>query len=191
MHKNYIIIAVIAMLLSQVGLLLWLGHPLICDCERLKLWDGVIQSSENSQHILDWYSFSHFIFGFLVYFALWITRMNFNWPKHLGTAFVILVLVSSGWEIFENTHYAIGRFQENTISYEYRGDSVVNALMDTTVMSLGFFAAGYLPVWLSILIIASMETTMIIFTRDGLILHGLMFVYPIKSIFHWQASLTK
>jgi hypothetical protein len=162
----------------------WMGRVPICDCGYIKLWHGQTYSSENSQHLTDWYTPSHIAHGFLFYAALhWLMPRHGFWPR-----LAVATLVEAAWEVIENTETVIRHYRETTIALDYFGDSVINSASDMAAMWLGFWLAARLPVWLSVAVVLAMELFVGWMIRDNLTLNVLMLLWPIESVKAWQGG---
>jgi Protein of unknown function (DUF2585) len=178
------ILVLVGIILLTAAWLLWIGREPICKCGYIKLWHGQVVSSENSQHISDWYTPSHIIHGFLFYGLLFLVarRLSFGWRL------VIATIIEAAWEILENSDAVIERYRSVTISLDYYGDSVLNVVADLLAMVIGFFLASRLPVRVTVALIVLFEAVTIWIIRDGLALNILMLLYPVETVADWQAG---
>jgi hypothetical protein len=174
--------AAIGLVCLAAAIELAMGRVPWCKCGYVKLWHGVVQSSENSQHLTDWYTFSHIIHGMGFYFLLWLVARRMP----ADARFVLAVLLEASWEVLENTPMVINHYRAATISLDYFGDSVINSMSDIGAMMAGFWLARRIPVWASIGLIVVMEVAVAAIIRDNLALNILMLVYPLEAVKRWQ-----
>ncbi|MBI4093510.1 DUF2585 domain-containing protein [Candidatus Kaiserbacteria bacterium] len=181
MRKYAAAIAVLILAVQALVLFLF-GQPAICECGFVKLWEGVVLSSGNSQHFTDWYTFSHVIHGFIFYLALW-----FFFPRMpLLSRFVIALGIEAAWEIVENTPWLIEHYREQALAQGYVGDSIINSISDTLAQGLGFLLAWRMPVLVVITLGIAMEFYVGFSIRDNLFLNVLGFFHQFDIISTWQ-----
>jgi len=172
-------------ILAAGGIIYGMGHPLICKCGFVKLWHGGRGDNQMSQHIADWYTYSHVLHGVIFY---WLITLIAQGRLSMAARLLIAVFIEAGWEILENTPLIINRYRAVTISRDYFGDSVTNSVFDIVAMMLGFMLAARLPAWVTVALIIAVEVGLLFLIRDNLILNIIMLVHPIDAIRVWQAG---
>jgi len=168
-----------------IVILIAMDRPPICTCGTVKLWEGSVNSEGNSQHIADWYSFSHVIHGFIFYaLGWWLLR-----SRPLGLRLTLAIVFEMAWEIAENSPAVIDRYRAATCAVGYSGDSILNSTSDGLMMIAGFLLARRLPWQVTLALAVAFELFTLWTIRDNLTLNVLMLVAPIDAIREWQAGL--
>jgi len=190
------------MLATFVGMILAmraLGRIWWCECGGWALWKSDVWSSHCSQHLADPYTITHFSHGllfwclFAVVFDRWAPRIGarpagvarrFTVPWRLVTARVAAAV----WEVVENSPWVIERYRTVTMSLDYLGDSVVNAIGDVLACVAGFFTARWLGVTRTLILFVVLELALLLAIRDNLSLNVLMLTWPIEAVRSWQTA---
>ena len=179
--RTYLLVGFSVMALTAV-MLFAMGREPICECGEVWLWSGDIVSANNSQHLLDPYSFTHVEHGFGFYALLKFAAGGM--PLPLRALFAIAL--ESGWEVLENTDLVINKYREDTISLGYFGDSIVNSLSDILMNVIGFVLAARLRARTTVFVFLAIESFLLFWIRDNLILNIVMLIYPLSAIKAWQ-----
>lgn len=180
--RSRAVLGAILILVATAAILLAMGRPPICTCGTVDLWGSA--GPRQSQMLVDWYSPSHAVHGFLFYAALHLVARG--WP--VERRFLVALSVEAAWEVIENTPAVIDRYREATIALGYSGDSILNNMSDIAMMVLGFLAARRLPPWASVAIVLLLEIVPLVVIRDNLTLNVWMLLAPNDAIRAWQAG---
>jgi hypothetical protein len=175
-------VAVGGLLLFTVIVLRLEGRIWWCACRTPTPFSTNINSSHNSQHLFDPYSFSHLLHGIIFYWCLRILapRLSVGWKV------LIALTVEAGWEILENSPIIINRYRAATASLGYSGDTIVNAVGDILSCAIGLLVAHKIGWKWSIALFIVIELLMLWWIRDNLTLNVLMLLYPLDPVRQWQ-----
>jgi hypothetical protein len=175
----------LSLILVVTPLIIFLeGQPAWCHCGRPYLWITSGWSPHTSQHVFDPYSFTHFLHGLLLYFALAACWPSLSVPWRL----TITALLEALWEILENSPAVVARFRAQTAAAEYSGDSIANTLGDLAACLAGFWIAQRIGWRWSAVIFVLVEVALLLTIRDSLLLTVVMLIYPSESLRQWQAA---
>ena len=182
-------VAAAALVALQITVLHAFGQPFFAASGRILLWVNDVFSPDMSQQLADWYSFSHIIHGFIFFGLLYLVAPRLP----LGVRLLIAMGIEIGWEITENTPMTIQHYRQQALAAGYRGDSILNSLSDTLMMSTGFFIASRLRARYVIAVALGLEIFTACTIRDNLTLNVINLIAPrdwapIQAIHSWQAG---
>lgn len=175
-------VAAVCVFVAMIVLLRFEGRSFICTCGHFAIWIADWCSSNTSQQLLDPYSLTHILHGFLFFWLMLLLfkRMPGAWQ------FWLALLLESAWEVFENTSFVINKYRNETAALGYSGDTIVNSLGDLACALAGFLVARQLGFGRSLIVFVLVEVVLILWIHDSLTLQILMLVRPVEAIKFWQ-----
>jgi hypothetical protein len=181
-ERLWLVFGLVAIFVVAALLMRMLGRLWICACGTVRPWVSNTCSSDNSQHLLDPYAFTHVLHGFAFYWlvTLVLPRLRSNWQL------LIAIALEAAWEVFENTNFVIERYRSVTAALGYTGDTIVNSLGDILCCLLGFLIAQRLGFRRAVIAFLALELVLLLWIRDSLLLEIVMLTFPIEAIKAWQ-----
>ena len=188
-QTRQVVLVAAAQLAIQATVLHHFGQPWIAASGHIKLWVGNPFSPDNSQQLTDWYSFSHIIHGMIFFWLLRWLAPGLPLPARLLAAMGIEI----AWEITENTPVVIQHYRQQALAAGYVGDSILNSLSDTAMMSAGFWLASRVRAPAVIGLAVALELFTAVMLRDYLSLNVIILLAPsgwalIRAIHDWQSA---
>ena len=174
-------VAAAALILNAEGRIWWckLGdHAIYIN----QAWN----SPHTSQHLFDPYSFTHILHGVMFFWLSYLLREKLSGAWR----FWLAIAAESGWELIENSSYVIEKYRANTASLDYFGDSIANSIGDILACAAGFLIAYKLGWRLSIIFFVLIETVLIFWIRDSLLINIIMLLHPFEAIKVWQMNVS-
>lgn len=190
---------VIVLLVPLTALALWVeGRLFFFSCGEFEFWVGDTCSSQNSQQLLDPYSFTHILHGFLLFWLItlilkrvwpWRSQLREKRSQSLGRRTLspawrvaVAAVLESLWEVIENTNFVIDRYRAQTAALGYTGDTVINSIGDFSCAVAGILIARRLGWRRSLLAFLLVELVLFLWIRDSLLLQILMLIYPVNAL---------
>lgn len=180
------------LVLFQILVLHGLGQPFVAASGHILLWVGNPLSPDTSQQLSDWYSFSHFIHGFIFFGLLkWLAPQ-----LPFGARLLLAMGIEIAWEFVENSPAVIQHYRKQALAAGYTGDSILNSVCDTFTMSAGFFFASVVRARIVIALALGLEIFTAYAIRDNLTLNVFNLIAPsdwsfVRAIHDWQAGAQK
>ena len=177
------------LVLIQIAVLHAFGQPFFAASGHLRLWVSDPFSPDMSQQLADWYSFSHLIHGFIFFGLLHLAAPRLPLMARL----LIAMGVEIGWEFAENSPAVIQHYRQQALAAGYSGDSILNSVSDTVMMSSGFFLASRIRARYVVVTAVVFELFTLCMIRDNLTLNVINLIAPsswapIQAIHRWQAG---
>jgi len=179
-----VLVSTVIIVLTAAALEAWIGRLFLGPDGTFGWLELDIWSPHQSQRVLDPYSPSHVLHGFLFYALLWLTARR----SSLNARFVGAIALEAAWEVLENSPIVIDRYRAVTIAQGYVGDSILNSISDIVMAALGFLLAWRLRLITSVAVIIATELILLALIRDNLTLNIVMLLYPIDAIREWQMA---
>jgi hypothetical protein len=178
------LLIIAALFAVHVSAELLMGRSLICPCGEVRFWYGDIFGPGLSQHVADWYSFTHISHGFLLYGLTHLIAPR----APLWSRLVAVLAIEVTWELVENSPIVIDRYRQSALAQGYVGDSVLNSVSDAVFCLIGFGLAAVLPLRASVGYVAASELALLFLIRDNLALNIWQLLHPTDWLSRWQAS---
>ena len=188
-RTRFVVPVILGIMMVQAVVLHLMGRVWICSCGTVRFWVGDIWSAELSQQMFDWYTPSHVVHGILFYGLLHLLL-----PR---APVLVRLLIAAGiegaWEIAENSPWVIEAYRKQALAAGYVGDSILNSVSDTLMMTCGFLAASRLRPRLVIALALGMELFTAWAIRDNLTLNVFNLLAPsdwavTRAVHDWQSG---